>query len=180
MRRICFPRRVDGFSMIEVMVAVVVLSIGLLGMAALMATSLRNNQSANFRSQAVNLAHDMIDMIRANSTSANLYNNGAYTDPKICGAGAEAVFDYGTLNTTAADLAHWRRKLCYSLPNGRGRALVTEAATPSGRTQYDVTVDICWTDDRGEDVTTDCPGLMAGQVGACNGATCVIRVVTSI
>lgn len=55
-----------GFTLIEVLVAVFVLSIGLLGLAGLQATSLRNNHGGYLRSQANILAYDLIDRMRAN------------------------------------------------------------------------------------------------------------------
>lgn len=60
----------QGFTLIEVLIAVLVLSIGLLGLAALQATSLRNNHSGYLRSQATLLAYDMIDRMRANRNVA--------------------------------------------------------------------------------------------------------------
>jgi type IV pilus assembly protein PilV len=56
-----------GFSMIELLVAVVVLAIGLLGMAGLQTAGLSNNQSAYFRSQATIAIADMVDRMRANT-----------------------------------------------------------------------------------------------------------------
>lgn len=63
----------NGFTLIEVLVATVVLSIGLLGLAALQANNLKNNQSAYFRSQATQLAYDIADRMRANVTASNSY-----------------------------------------------------------------------------------------------------------
>ena len=57
----------DGFTLIEVLVALIVVSIGLLGLAGLQATSVRFNQQAYLRSQAVQQAYDMADRIRANA-----------------------------------------------------------------------------------------------------------------
>jgi len=59
-----------GFTLIEALIAVVILAIGLLGIAGLQATNLKNNQSAYNRSQATLLAYDMADRIRANSSEA--------------------------------------------------------------------------------------------------------------
>ena len=59
-----------GFSMIEVLVTFIVLSVGLLGLAALHANGLKNNQSAYWRSQATMLAYGMIDSMRANRDAA--------------------------------------------------------------------------------------------------------------
>lgn len=76
-----------GFTLIEVLVAMVVLSIGLLGLAGLQATSLKSNQSAYHRSQATQLAYEMADRMRANREYAKVLLNNVYTttDP------AEAV-----------------------------------------------------------------------------------------
>src|SRR6185295_1538044 len=63
-------RRSRGFTMIEVLVSLVVLSIGLLGVAALQLTSLRSNHSSAMRSQATFLAYDIIDRMRANRAAA--------------------------------------------------------------------------------------------------------------
>jgi type IV pilus assembly protein PilV len=65
-----------GFTLLEVLVAVLVLSIGLLGLAGLQAASLRNNHSGYLRSQATILAYDYIDRMRANrdvALTTNLY-----------------------------------------------------------------------------------------------------------
>ena len=62
-----------GFSMIEVLIALVVLAVGLLGLALLQTTNLRFTKSANQRTQAVNLATEMLDMIRANHSEAAAY-----------------------------------------------------------------------------------------------------------
>lgn len=59
-----------GFTLLEVMIAVLVLGIGLLGMAHLQITSLKQSQSAEFRNQASMLATNMLDMMRANRVAA--------------------------------------------------------------------------------------------------------------
>lgn len=156
-------RTISGFSMIEILVAVLVLSIGLLGTAALMATSLRNAQSANFRTQATNLAYEIIDAMRANMANVGYYGTGTYSVPATaCVAAAEPANTYGTFanKTHAADMARWARDLCYTLPNGRGRVTLVPTSTPistggSFRT-YQATVDICWTDDRSQTASTTC------------------------
>ena len=76
-----------GFTLIEVLIAMLVLAVGLLGLAGLQATSLRNNQSAYNRSQATQLAYDLADRMRANFTEANKLANSTYitTDPTTAG-----------------------------------------------------------------------------------------------
>lgn len=107
--------RERGFSLIEVLVALVVLSVGLLGLAALQSTATQFNASAYIRSQATILAYDIADRIRANRQAAL---DGAYTSAypgtNDCTNGALA----GTV--AQQDLGAWRRALACSLPSGNG------------------------------------------------------------
>lgn len=66
-----------GFSMIEVLITLVILSIGLLGIAGLQVVGLQSNRSAYYRSQATIIAYDMIDRMRTNvdGVAANHYND---------------------------------------------------------------------------------------------------------
>ena len=102
-------REQRGTTLIETLVALVVLSIGLLGVAALQMTSLRNNRGAHLRSQAAVLAYDIADRMRANRTAAL---GGAYTV-------AMAAIPVGTaLNDL--DIQAWKQSLSITLPAGDG------------------------------------------------------------
>ncbi len=104
-----------GFTLIEVLIAMVVLAVGLLGLAAVQTTSLKNNQSAYFRSQATQLAYDMTDRMRSNKlgVAAGNYNLGS--------AGAKDC----ELNTCTPaemagdDITKWNAALL-ALPSGEG------------------------------------------------------------
>ena len=63
-------KKQTGFSMIETMVALFILAVGILGLSALHATSLRGASSSHYRSQAVLLAYDMMDRMRSARTEA--------------------------------------------------------------------------------------------------------------
>jgi type IV pilus assembly protein PilV len=65
-----------GFNMVEVLVSLVVLGVGMLGVTSLFVVSIQANSSAISRTQAVNLAADMADRIRANRTAGRLYSTG--------------------------------------------------------------------------------------------------------
>lgn len=84
-----FPRRIQsrnrqrGVSLLEVMIAVLIMGIGMLGIAAMQTTALRNSQSSLERSQAVILAYSMFDAMRANRTAAL---EGRYDMGKTCEA----------------------------------------------------------------------------------------------
>jgi type IV pilus assembly protein PilV len=67
--------RASGFTLLEVLIALVVLSIGLLGIAALQGVGLRSSQGAYLTSQASLLAYDMADRIRANPDTLGAANN---------------------------------------------------------------------------------------------------------
>jgi type IV pilus assembly protein PilV len=74
-------KKVAGFTLIEVLIAVVLLAGGLLGLAALQASSLKNNQSAYNRSQATQLAYEIADRMRANLAGQLTYTTmGANPD----------------------------------------------------------------------------------------------------
>jgi type IV pilus assembly protein PilV len=99
-----------GMTLIEALVALVVLSVGLLGVAGMQMTALRNNLGAHLRSQATVLAYDISDRMRANRTVAR--DTAAY----VVGMGAV------TGNTTLAelDLQAWKTTLTNTLPAGDG------------------------------------------------------------
>ena len=60
----------SGFSLLEVLIAMIILSVGLLGIAAMQLVSLKTNHGAYQRSQATILAYDMMDRLRANRVIA--------------------------------------------------------------------------------------------------------------
>lgn len=119
----------SGFSLIEILVTLVILAVGLLGMAGLMLDGLRNNQSAYLRTQASILAYDMADRMRLNQAQAMV---GSYTNYSTAGNGAVTGLPAcASANTgcTAADRvtldkAEWTREI---RGIGSGTALV-----PSG------------------------------------------------
>lgn len=80
-----------GFSLLEVLIALIILSVGLLGIAALQGVALKTNHSAYQRSQATFLSYDMMDRMRANRNAALAGNyNLALTDnPSSSGTLAE-------------------------------------------------------------------------------------------
>ncbi|MEX2164106.1 MAG: type IV pilus modification protein PilV [Sulfuricaulis sp.] len=98
---IAFQHR--GFSLIEVLVALLVLSIGLLGLAALQTTSLQYNTGSYFRTQATFLAYDIIDRMRANTAAVVDSDNNGYDQPTTTNVIPPVNCD--TTNCTSAQLA---------------------------------------------------------------------------
>ncbi|HLA73160.1 MAG TPA: type IV pilus modification protein PilV [Steroidobacteraceae bacterium] len=104
-------KKVRGTTLVETLVALLVLSIGLLGVAGMQMTSLQNNRGAHLRSQAQVLAYDIADRMRANRTVALA---GGY----IIALGATVAND-GTIQ--AIDLESWKGALAVTLPGGDGQ-----------------------------------------------------------
>ena len=90
--------RQQGVGLIEVLVSLVIVSIGLLGAAALQATALRNNQGSYERTQTSILTQGIFDAMRANrdGVSANGYNTGGW----MCAAPANS-------SLASSDLGRW-------------------------------------------------------------------------
>lgn len=119
--------RVRGITLIEVLVTLVVLSLGLLGVAATQLSAMRDNQAALFRTQAVILAYDLLDRMRSNRAEAYAL---AWDDPAPAGS-----------SRSARDLAEWRANISQVLREGTG-AVRCEAVC---------TVEIRWVDARSSD-----------------------------
>jgi len=115
-----------GVGLIEVLVALLVLSIGLLGLASLQTHALRFNQGALLRTQATTLAYDIIDRMRANRQQAS--STTSYTTSfgsgVPTGADCEAS-DCSPGNIAAYDLNQWKTALRARLPNGDGAISVS-------------------------------------------------------
>ncbi len=128
-------RLIKGLSLLEVLIAVIILSVGLLGIAALQANALKSNQSALQRSQAVMLANFILDAMRANRQAAIA---GAYnTSSPLC----------ITPSPGGSLVEHDRREWILALKNNLG-----DAPTTCGFIQCDstglCTIRITWDDSR--------------------------------
>lgn len=137
--------RSTGFSLLEVMIAVLVFSLGLLGVGGLMVLSVRTNHSAFLRTQASFLASGMADRIRTNTSRAALYN-GTYSasttsPPTSCTAAAPCTPDA----LVQRDRLAWSRQLA-ALPNPT--ATINCAGTQLGATLFDglCSIVIQWTE----------------------------------
>lgn len=99
-------QRQAGVSLVEVMVAFMILSIGLLGLAMLQAKSLRMNTDAYLRSQATLITNELIESMRIN-------RNGNYVatgQPSPCGGCT------GAIKAANEDLIRWYQAQANLLP----------------------------------------------------------------
>lgn len=120
-----------GFSLLEVLVTLLVVSFGLLGISALIANSLKFNQSAYARTQATWLANEIIDRMRANRVTAEVSVSPyaiAIDAAKPTGASIPEV-----------DLNQWLTAVNDNLPGGKGSVAYNAG---SGK----VTVSVEWDD----------------------------------
>ncbi len=119
-------RRNKGFTLLEVMVALVIFSIGLLGLAGLEAQGMRYNHSAYLKTQATFQAYDILDRMRANREAAA---NGNY-QPTFASEGIDRDCDTTTVICSTAymaqhDIYEWKNSLKNVLPGGKGKVVKT-------------------------------------------------------
>ena len=137
-------RRAEGFSLIEVLVAVLVFSVGVLGVVGLQLVALQHNTNAMFRTQAADLAYDLIDRARAFPGQSYAVALGdAGPDGPDC-----TSTDCNTGEMRDYDLEVWLDRAADTLPSGDG------GVAENGNV---VTVTMQWRDERAPP-DADCPG----------------------
>jgi type IV pilus assembly protein PilV len=132
-----FPGYQRGFSLIEVLVAVLVMGIGVLGVSALQMVSMQNNRSALERAEAVHLAYDMMDRIRTNPLGTPL--GAAYGGLRIGDGPPTAANCHSSVCTAAQmvafDQASWKCLLGEHNENAVCRTLRTAGVVPAQEAQ---------------------------------------------
>ena len=113
----------SGFTLIEVLVTLIVMSVGLLSLAGLQVIGLRSNHSAYLRSQATIQSYDIMDRMRVNFQAVEA---GNYHRPTAAGsAGTENANCETTTGCTSAEMAahdlfRWNQAISDVLPGGVG------------------------------------------------------------
>jgi type IV pilus assembly protein PilV len=143
--------RQSGLSLLEVLIAIAVLAIGLLGLVQMQAFGLMNVERAYQRSQATVLAYAIADKMRANLTSLN-----AYLSDTMAPADAEAQPDCLTTSGCSAaelaenDLFEWNSALQSELPGANGTIALADG---------NFTVAIIWDDSGDGIINSDDPSF---------------------
>lgn len=161
-------RQQAGFNLIEVLVAMVILAVGLLGVARLQLTGIRANQGSLMRSQATTFMNDMAERMYANLPGVrdttqpyggvDLQGQACTTPPRICstqsGVAAQsctpvqmAAWDiYQATCGSRSSTGTWMGGINNSLPAGRlqircvGNALPISPVACTGNSQYQIIV----------------------------------------
>lgn len=139
-------RCVSGFSLLEVLVTVVILSLGMLGVAGVLLLVHKNNASSYMEQQAVQQAYDILDRMRANRSAAI---NGDYdqTPPTSVPSPSCAGSTCTPKQMALYDLWQWNSDLTANLPAASGSIATTVPAGVSSANQNtQVTVRISWSD----------------------------------
>lgn len=135
-------RTAAGFTLIEMLVALVVLSIGLLGAAKLFVVTLQGNASASSRMMAVNLAGDLADKIRANRTAGAAYVAAAANG--YCAGLAIGAITCTPAQMAANDLFLWNAQVASTWPGGVANGTVAYVAPVSANLPATYTITINW------------------------------------
>lgn len=152
----CFPHftRHAGSSLLEVLVTMVILSIGLLGYAGMQVSSMRSTETGRMRSEVIALASDISDCLKANQQQANAgaYNGGLSekTSPPDCDSNACT-----SQQMRDQDLSGWYKRLS-TLPDGKGNITAT-TITLDGVDATLMTISLCWNEGRVAEPDPACP-----------------------
>ena len=132
------PKNETGYALLEILIAALVISFGLLGLAGLQAIGLRNNHSAYLASVATQLTYDMADRIRANKGFIYASATAATHSGCLSGCTPQQIAE--------DDLLQWSQSVAAALPGG------TTASPAYSNGIYTLTV--TWNDDRAGGATT--------------------------
>jgi type IV pilus assembly protein PilV len=143
------PRIEGGFTLLEVLIALLVMSIGLLGIGKMMMLSARANDSAYMRSQATALAYTMLDAMRANRQAAisSGYDTAMGVFPGAAAACGTVASPCNSGQQAQTDLWQWGNTLAVALPLGAGS--VTTVVAPdvkTGANNVTATIVVQWSD----------------------------------
>lgn len=104
-----------GFSLVEVLITLVIMSIGMLGIAGLYVQSMQAGRTSTFRHHAVTLASDVADRIRANPTAGAAYAAANGVDSNCVNGG----IDCDAAEMAGNDILLWQDQARESLPGGQ-------------------------------------------------------------
>ena len=133
---------VGGFTLVEVLIALIILSVGMLGIAGLYVHSMQAGRTSIFRHHAVTLAGDVADRIRANPRARIAYSQAGANNNCVNGG-----VDCTPVQMSGNDVFLWDQQAADTLPNGTVTVDIDNTVIPW---TYQIT--IAW-DEPGENMT---------------------------
>lgn len=129
-------KKARGFTLVEVLIALIIMSVGMLGIAGLYVHSMQAGRTSMFRHHAVTLAGDVADRIRANPRAGAVYAL-AGADNNCVAAGVDCT----PADMAANDIFLWDQQALDTLPNGVVAVVFDNGVVPP---TYQITVS--WTE----------------------------------
>ena len=123
----------QGFSLVEVLITLVIMSIGMLGIAGLYVQSMQAGRTSMFRHHAVTLASDVADRIRANPTAGAAYTAANGTDNDCVNGGVNC----NAAQMAGHDILLWQEQAGDSLPGGQVGIVFDGGVVPA---TYQITI----------------------------------------
>lgn len=146
-----------GFTLLEIMVAMVIFAVGLLGLAGMQSLAFQNTHSSYSRSQAILLAYEMADRIKANALGSVNYTLSVtatsvtgYTGSTMCTANRCTITDI-----VKYDMGLWQAAVTERLPGGQ-----SSIAIPSAKNHL---ITVHWDEDRTGVTGTNCSSSTPGS-----------------
>ncbi len=146
-------RKSKGFSLLEVLITMVVLAFGMLGVAKLQLTSLRDVQNARYISQANLLVQNMAEHIAANSQALISYQLN-YQQQVNATVNCK-VSQCSNNNLAKYDLMRWQQRITKSLPSGSGEIRINNNQAQ---------ILVYWDENRDGSSGANCPKLSANDL----------------
>jgi len=133
------PQPPAGFSLIEVLVALVVMAVGLLGGVTMVIEGLRTSRTALEQTQAATLAADLGERIRTNRAAGPTYSLEAGTELAAPEATCATIDECGPTEVAERDLYEWQQAVLAALPGAVTEVGVVQEATAETHT-YSITI----------------------------------------
>lgn len=179
------PLNARGFSLIEVLVTLLVVSIGLFSILAVITMSLQMNSSSVYRTVASEQAYAMAEMLRANPTAIGTTNQAVAVTFANPGTGSPSTSCWNVAGCTRnvylpSVLDAWNKQLAAVLPSGAGT--VCQDSTPydgspgnwacDGVPQAPYVIKVCWSESRIAASSSVTGGALGGGTSAAGGVLC--------
>ncbi len=130
------PRKQSGFSLVEVLIALVIMSVGMLGIAGLYVHSMQAGRTSMLRHHAVTLVGDVADRIRANPRAGI-----AYEGPGLDGSCVSGVVNCDDVAMAGHDILLWKQQATDTLPDGDVDITFDDSGNPPN-----YVIDVTWSE----------------------------------